>query len=129
MATPPYALADTSFPFPALAALSGRAALGGPREIALASLVAARLALGCREPAIAVAERAVRAAAARSWVGSLALPAAVRAAVAKVADASAGEPPGDLGSSLARVMEVTAGQVDGAARLELQRLAASFPQL
>ena len=41
---PPYALAATPFRFPALASLAGRAALGGDREVALATYLAARLA-------------------------------------------------------------------------------------
>jgi len=43
-AAPPYALAPTSFRFPALAALAGRAPLGGQREVVLAAYVVARLA-------------------------------------------------------------------------------------
>ena len=40
---PPYALTPTTFRFRALAALAGRAPLGGGRETALASYVVARL--------------------------------------------------------------------------------------
>ena len=40
---PPYALDAPAFPFPALAALAGRAPLGGQRETVLACFVAARL--------------------------------------------------------------------------------------
>ena len=125
-ARPPYAVAPNVFPFPALAALAGRAPLGGPREIALACLVGARLASGCMEPAIGTPERTARAAAARSWLGSLNLPPGIRNAVTRVADASAGESPAAVAAALVKVMEVTAGQVDGHARLELQRLTASL---
>lgn len=122
----PYALAPTPFPFPALAALAGRTTLGGPREVALACLVAARLASGVRAPSLPADERATRATGARSWLGALAVPAAVRTAVLKVAEATAGDSPEAVATALGKVMEVTAGQVDGGARLELQRLAASL---
>jgi hypothetical protein len=42
--TPPYALEPLSFRFAALAALAGRAPIGGQREVALATYVVARLA-------------------------------------------------------------------------------------
>src|SRR5881396_4039624 len=43
-AHPPYALAPLSFRFAALATLAARAPIGGQREVALATYVAARLA-------------------------------------------------------------------------------------
>lgn len=125
-ARPPYAVAPNVFPFPALAALAGKAPLGGPREIALACLVGARLASGCIEPVIPAAERGARAAAARSWLGSLNLPPGIRNAVTRVADASTGDSGSAVAAALLKVMEVTAGQVDGHARLELQRLTVSL---
>ena len=126
--TAPYALAPTPFPFPALANLAGRAPLGGPREVALACLVAARLVSGCQPPAIPLPERAARATSARSWLGTLALPVPVRNAVSRVLEITGTDRAEGLGAALVKVMEVTAGQVDGSARLELQRLAASVTE-
>ena len=81
---PPYTLAAPAFAFRSLAALVGRAALGGPRETALATLIAARLAAGAAHPvALALPLRAARADAARIWLTSVALPAPVRAAIAQ----------------------------------------------
>src|SRR3954465_7167797 len=59
---PPYAVPSTEFRFPALAALAGRAQLGGDREVALALYVAARLAQDCRgASALSDSSRAERA--------------------------------------------------------------------
>src|SRR5690349_12491010 len=44
---PPYALSSPAFRFRALAVLAGRAPLGGQREVALATYLAARLADDC----------------------------------------------------------------------------------
>jgi len=119
---PPYAVAPTQFRFPALAALAGRAAIGGQREVALALYMAARLAddlLPGRELDAAVREE--RAGAARHWLASVALPAQVKPAIARVADAS--NVSRDATAAAFRgVMTVTATQLDKAARLELDHL-------
>ncbi|HLA90221.1 MAG TPA: hypothetical protein VJL28_07325 [Gemmatimonadaceae bacterium] len=121
----PYALAAPVFPFRALAALAGRAPLGGPRETALATLVAARLAAGATPPALlAPPARAARAEAARLWLTSIALPAAVRGALLRLADASGTDDLRAIAVALARVTEVTAPHLDRGARSELDRLGA-----
>jgi hypothetical protein len=90
-ALPPYAIAAPSFRFRALAALCGRASLGGPRELALACLIGARLAhvLVREPPRIDDDARAARAAGARAWLASVALPTGVRAPMARLYDATA----------------------------------------
>jgi hypothetical protein len=123
---PPYSLEPTTFRFAALASLAGRSSLGGPREIALAIYVAARLADDA-QPARAMTRelRADRAAHARFWLATLALPAGVRDAVSRLIDASAGD-----GRALAAATRAAAAaaapQLDPAARLDLDRLAAAL---
>ena len=123
----PYALVAPVFPFRALAVLAGRAPLGGPREIALATLTAARLALAAAPPAtLAQPMRASRVEAARLWLTSVALPSAVRGAVLKLVEATASDDPGGMAAALAKVTDVTAPHLDKAARSELERLRARF---
>jgi hypothetical protein len=120
----PYALDPTPFPFPGLAAMAGRAGMGGPREVALACLVVARLAReACAGCGLTAEQRRARATAARQWLGSTSVPAPVRAALVKLADATGGDDPKTVGTTLDSVIAVTANQLDQAARLELTRLA------
>lgn len=122
-AAPPYALTSPAFRFRALASLAGRAPLGGSREVALATYFVARLVDDClphRE--MATAARAERSAAARGWLGSVALPTVVRAPLTKLADATASDLP-DLAAALASAMKAVDGYLDAPARLELDRLA------
>jgi hypothetical protein len=124
---PPYTLTVPAFAFRALASLAARAALGGPRETALATLIAARLAAGAAPPiSLAPPLRAARADAARVWLSSVTLPAPVRAAIAKLVDASAGNDERMLAAALAKVTDITAPLMTKGARLELERLAARF---
>jgi hypothetical protein len=124
---PPYALTAPTFAFRALASLAARAALGGARETALATLIAARLASGAAPPvALAPPLRVARADGARLWLSSVALPAPVRAAIGKLVDASAGNDDRMILASLAKVTDVTAPMLTRGARSELDRLAARF---
>jgi len=120
---PPYGLAPTPFRFAALAALAGRAPLGGRREVALATYLTARLAddvLG--ESGLAPPIRAERARNARRWLSTVALPAPVRQPLARLIDASAGGA-GETSQALRAVIAVTAEYLDQGARLELEQLA------
>ena len=124
---PPYTLAAPTFAFRALATLAARAALGGPRETALATLVAARLAAGAAPPLdLAPPLRSARADAARVWLTSVALPPSVRTAIGKLVDSSAGGDHRTILASLAKVTDVTAQVLTRGARSELDRLAARF---
>ncbi len=124
---PPYTLTAPAFPFRSLAALAGRAALGGPRETALATLIAARLTAGAAQPAaLAPPLRAARADAARIWLTSVALPSPVRTAIARLLDASAGNDEKAILSAIAKVTDVTAQLLTRGARSDLDRLAAQF---
>jgi hypothetical protein len=107
--------------------LAARAALGGPRETALATLIAVRLAAGAAPPdTLAPPLRAARADAARVWLSSVALPAPVRAAIGKLVDASAGDDSRGIATAIEKVTDVTAPVLTKAARSELDRLAARF---
>lgn len=125
-AAPPYGLTSSAFRFRALAALAGRAPLGGSREVALATYLVARLADDCLpERELPAAARVERSAAARGWLGSVALPAAVRTPLTRLAGATAGEL-ADLSPELANVMTAVDAYLDAPARLELDRLARAF---
>jgi hypothetical protein len=120
---PPYALEPTPFRFPALASLAGRAPLGGEREIALATYLAARLAHDALpEREIAQEIRVERAASAKMWLSTLSLPTTTRAALAALMDAS-GSDGNSVVLAIRGVLEATTNRLDRASRTELERLA------
>jgi hypothetical protein len=118
----PYSLEPLAFPFPALAALGGRLPLGGGREVALASLLVARLAMEMRgaEP-MTVGDRVARAASAKVWLASLALPAPTRVPFARCVEATASTPLQIVGA-LRGLMTAVSAHLDGAAMHELEKL-------
>jgi hypothetical protein len=123
---PPYALPPTPFRFPALASLAGRAPLGGEREVALATYLAARLAHdSLAEREITQEIRAERAASAKNWLSTLSLPAGTRAALVALLDASGTEGKSVAGA-IRGVIAATTNRLDRASRAELERLAESF---
>jgi hypothetical protein len=118
----PYALAPTTFRFSALASLAGRAPLGGPREVALAVYLMARLGHDVLpEQGLAQQTRADRATHARSWLSTVALPAAVRPALAALVDASAGSR-SSAGTALRDVVTATQAFLDRPSLAELDGL-------
>jgi hypothetical protein len=126
VAPPPYALATPTFRFRALGSLAGRAAIGGPREVALATYLVARLVDDCQPSKMLPAPaRAERAAAARTWLAGVALPTAIRSALAKLVDATAGDP-AQLSAPLSAVMSAIDSFLDSASRLELERLSSAL---
>lgn len=123
---PPYALASPVFRFRALASLASRSALGGPREVTLATYLIARLVDDCLpDKALPVPAREARAASARAWLANIALPAGVRAALSRLAAATGGEPAG-IGAALASVTSAVDAYLDPASRSELARLERAF---
>src|SRR5262245_59136284 len=78
----PYALEPIAFPLPALATMAGRASLGGPREVALACFLVGRMVADMTADAapLTAEQRRQRAQGARHWLGSMAIPAPIRAA-------------------------------------------------
>ena len=126
---PPYALAPIAFRFPALASLSGRAPLGGDREIVLATYLAARLAHDAlADSGITQPLRTERANHAKSWLSTLSLPASIRPALLGLVEASAGDA-NDIEPALRVVIAATSSRLDQAARSELDQLAATFARL
>jgi hypothetical protein len=124
----PYALATPSFPFRHLASLAGRAPIGGAREVALGCFMAARLAAGLGPGGMALTDeaRASRAASAKSWLGTLTLPASVRGPIAKCIESSATGNPAALARDLEELSASCASFLDGASRAELDALAAAM---
>jgi hypothetical protein len=119
---PPYALATPRPRFPALAARAARAPLGGGREAVLAVLVLARLAAGqLSRPPLTAPLREARAAAARTWLGALTLPAPLRPALLRALEATGGDAPA-LREALESVIQVTSSHLDRATVGEVQAL-------
>lgn len=101
-------------------------AAGGPREVALATYLLARLVDDCHpERQLPATAREERSTAARAWLANIALPAPVRSALSKLAEATTHDI-GDIGPMLASVVTATSTYLDAAARGELDRLGRSF---
>lgn len=69
--------------------------------------------------------RIQRATGAKHWLASVVLPPAIRNSLAQLVDATAGASP-SVAQAVRSVTKVAANQLDAAARLELERLAASL---
>ena len=124
---PPYVLAPITFRFRALAALAGRAPLGGERETAIALFVVARLAVGCLPAAaLPLEDRGTRASAARTWLASLALPVAVRAPFVKVIESTRTDNRPAVAAAIVTAAQIAASYLDGPALAELRALAAEL---
>lgn len=124
---PPYAIPARTFLFPALAARAARGQLGGDRELALATFVAARLAASTTGPtALPQSVRAERAQHARAYFAALSLPSAVRAPFARLADAAAGVDARAVAKALGVVVDAVARSLNAAARAELEALCATL---
>jgi hypothetical protein len=124
---PPYAVRETPFRFPALAALAGRGQIGGDREVALAAFTTARLVNGLLPPnALPAPARAARATAARQWLSALALPSALRGPFAQLVEATGGEDPDQVHAALRAAIDAASRALDGPSRTELERLASEI---
>jgi len=124
---PPYGVVGVpAFRFRALAALAARTPPGEGRETALACLMGARLASATLPPyRLGAEQRHARAADARPWLATLALPAGVREAVARLMDGTGDDPPAaaSLAALLRQAMDAAGPLLDDAARAELTALA------
>jgi len=88
--------------------------------VALATLLAARLAVGALPPQpLPQGVRAARANGARAWFAALALPVPVRAAVGRLVDATTAVDRGALEPALRNLIEVISPQLDAGAVAEL----------
>lgn len=124
---PLYGLLSPVFRFRHLASLAGRAPIGGAREVALACFVVARLAAECVAPSDADAEaRATRSVGAKAWLGTLALPAAVRTPAAACVERSVTAARPALSREIANLSQAAAAYLDGPSRAELDTLTASL---
>ena len=121
-ATAPYSVTPTPFRFPALAALAGRAPIGGQREIVLGTYVAVRLADDAlSDVGLSVDARADRARAARHWLGMIALPSPILAALVKAAEATTRDS-GTIAEGLRSLLEAVDLSLDEASRAEMRIL-------
>jgi hypothetical protein len=127
---PPYALVTPVFRFRHLAALAGRAPIGGTREVALACFVAARLVSDCCDPTLELDEeaRAARCAGAKAWLGTIAIPAPVRTPVARCAEGSQLPDSKAMAALVSGLAKAADSFLDPAARSELEALAARLEQ-
>jgi hypothetical protein len=110
--------------------MAGRAPLGGPREIALACFLVARLVIDATtdDGMLSSEQKQTRADEATHWLGSAAIPAPIKAALARLAESSANVDRSALAAALDSVMTVTANHLDPAARLELGRLSQTIAE-
>ena len=121
----PFAVPPIRFPFRALAARVGRAPLGGEREVAMAALMVARLSCDALEPrAGEVKQREERAAAAKSWLASIAVPARARPALARALDATARDRTA-IAAAVEELVRVAAPWLDDASLAELRAVTAA----
>jgi len=120
---PPYALVTPEFRFRALAALAGRATLGGARELVLGLLLGARLVDGVvGDHPLAPPLRRARMSAAKTWLSSLALPSTTRATLARLAEATAIDDRRALVDIWEAVMAIVTPSLDVPSRAEMRRL-------
>jgi hypothetical protein len=121
--SPPFALAAPAFPLRSLAGLAARSALGGPREVLLAAMQAARMVEGAAgSHPLPESLRRARAGAARSWLSALALPSASRVTIARAIEASAGAERDALVQAWEAVAALVTPGADMATRAELRRV-------
>ncbi|MGH7125391.1 MAG: hypothetical protein ACREFI_13535 [Stellaceae bacterium] len=123
----PYALTAPVFPFRHLAELAGRAPIGGAREVALGCFVAARLAAGAATDAAAGdGARDARSAAAKGWLATLTLPAAIRGTLARCLESTARGAAPAVARDLTALETACTSFLDPGSRAELKALAQSL---
>lgn len=99
--------------------------MGGEREVALAVLMVARLACDALEArASAVKQREERAAAAKSWLASIAVPARARPTLARALDATARDRTA-IAAAIEELVKVAAPWLDDASLAELRAVTAA----
>jgi hypothetical protein len=97
--------------------------MGGEREVALACLVAGRLAATMLEPFdLTPADAKARSMSAKQWLASLSLPAAFRTALAEVPDAVASGNKARAASALSTACQRSEGNLDEPSIGELRML-------
>ncbi|MGI8401026.1 MAG: hypothetical protein ACR2NS_05395 [Gemmatimonadaceae bacterium] len=129
---PRFALATPTFRFRSLAALSGRAPLGGDRETLLACFQLGRLCAGILPPHELPREMTLeRTEHTKQWLSSLAVPSGVRSTAFGVIGGLTGHDRARCAIAFEDLVKAAAGQLDEASRAELnalvQELAGSKP--
>ncbi len=120
---PRFTLATPAFRFRALAALTARASLGGDRETVLACLQLGRLCAGLLPPYALSRELTVeRIEHTKQWVSALAVPTGIRAVAFSIFGALNGFDRSRAALALADLVKAASGQLDEAARSELEAL-------
>ena len=120
---PRFALTTPVFRFRSLAALSGRASLGGDRETVLACLQLARLCAGILPPYEISREQLVeRTENTKQWLSSLAVPSGVRSTAFGIFGALNGLDRARCAEALMDLVKAASGQLDEASRAELNAL-------
>jgi hypothetical protein len=122
----PYVLVQPTFRFRALTGVAERLPLGGERELALATFIAARLVadVSSADGQTTLRERA---AGARHWLMTQALPASARSAFLQLVEAVQRSDSLALAAAWERVMTQAARVLDPAARAELRGIALRPP--
>jgi hypothetical protein len=121
---PRYSLEEPVFPFPALAAAAGRATLGGPREVTLVCLMAARLAAALVDTfEIAPEQHRERAERARQWSATLVVPGDVRAMLMRVIELAGRSDRAAAAAALDDLSAAASAQLDESSRAELRSVA------
>ena len=120
---PRFALATPVFRFRSLAALSGRASLGGDRETLLACLQLARLCAGILPPNALSRELTLeRTEHTKQWLSSLAIPSGIRSTAFGVIGGLTGHDRARCALAFEDLVKAAAGQLDEASRAELTAL-------
>lgn len=125
-AAPPYSLRPHRFRFRALATQAARAPLGGAREVVLACLMAARLADAVRDTPVPDAARAGRAVEARAWFAAVALPAALRAPLARLTDALARGGDAEVATALQAVLGAARRHLEPGGVMEVEQVVSAL---
>lgn len=121
LASPPYALAPTTFRFRGLISLAERLPLGGEREVVLATFLAARLMWDSTgDDPLESSLRRGRAQNARTWLPTLALTQAFRPAFQALFDALGSDDRTALTVAWDRMAGLVARLLDGPARNDLK---------
>jgi hypothetical protein len=121
--SPRYALATPAFRFRALAALSGRASLGGDRETLLACLQLGRLCAGILPPYEMSREVTLdRTENTKQWLSALAVPSGIRSTAFGIFGALTGLDRARCAEAFLDLVKAASGQLDEASRAELNAL-------
>ncbi|MFN2637532.1 MAG: hypothetical protein ABR585_10930 [Gemmatimonadaceae bacterium] len=120
---PRFALATPVFRFRSLAALSGRASLGGDRETLLACLQLGRLCAGILPPYDLSRELVVkRTENTKQWLSALAVPSGIRSTAFGIFGALTGFDRSRCAIAFIDLVKAASAQLDEASRAELNAL-------